>query len=205
MQAKSRDGSGRSGRGPLSVAVEKAPTEEIVKFDEGEGVRNKPLNDEEVQDGASPNDDEAIRMYIRKHIKKSGGISTENVRKTFGIGWIRAKRLHDQEMGLKTDEVRYASDEKLRRYIRSCFDEKGSCSVNHLRQEFNVGYNRAKKILDEEKERAECTPSIYGLAFFEWNPFQFAHHSSSMQMATARKALPRYTAILGLLFFLVRF
>ncbi|ELR13574.1 uncharacterized protein ACA1_359130 [Acanthamoeba castellanii str. Neff] len=58
-------------------------------------------------------------------------------------------------MGLKTDEVRYASDEKLRGYIRRCFEEKGSCSVNHLRQEFSVGYNRAKKILDEEKERVE--------------------------------------------------
>jgi DNA segregation ATPase FtsK/SpoIIIE-like protein len=119
--------------------------------EEGEGMEEE----EEDNDNAAGNNDETIRTYIRKQIKKFGGISTENVRKTFAIGWIRAKRLHDQEMGLKTDEVRYASDDKLRRYIRHCFDEKGSCSVNHLRQEFSVGYNRAKKILDEERERAE--------------------------------------------------
>jgi DNA segregation ATPase FtsK/SpoIIIE-like protein len=119
-------------------------------------------NGEALGDGnATGNDDEAIRTYIQQHIKKFGGVSTENVRKTFAIGWIRAKRLHDQEMGLKTDEVRYASDEKLRGYIRRCFEEKGSCSVNHLRQEFSVGYNRAKKILDEEKERVECTQSAF--------------------------------------------
>lgn len=127
-------------------------------IEESQERRVKEVDEEqngEALGDATGNDDEAIRTYIQHHIKKFGGVSTENVRKTFAIGWIRAKRLHDQEMGLKTDEVRYASDEKLRGYIRRCFEEKGSCSVNHLRQEFSVGYNRAKKILDEEKERVE--------------------------------------------------
>jgi hypothetical protein len=147
-------------------------------IEESQERRVKEVDEEqngEALGDATGNDDEAIRTYIQHHIKKFGGVSTENVRKTFAIGWIRAKRLHDQEMGLKTDEVRYASDEKLRGYIRRCFEEKGSCSVNHLRQEFSVGYNRAKKILDEEKERVECTQSAFIL--FD---IIFGFHSSTL-------------------------
>ncbi len=72
---------------------------------------------------------------------------------TFGIGWNRAKRLHDEELGLTNEEGLFMTDREIRNYIRQCFEQSKGCSITHLRSEFHIGYNRAKKLIAQEQKK----------------------------------------------------
>ncbi len=101
--------------------------------------------------------DDQIRQYIRKcnNKRKDGGVAVEHLRKHFGIGYKRAKRLHDEELGpIEVEEKDVISDEQVQEFIRKCIDEGREISVNELRHEMHIGYKRATKLLAKEQGKS---------------------------------------------------
>jgi DNA segregation ATPase FtsK/SpoIIIE-like protein len=122
--------------------------------------------------------DDQIRQYINALAAKKGdgsGVSVEHLRKHFGIGYKRAKRLHDDELGptnpdssssgggrsssssknstssttAKRDASDAVSDEAVIAFIHKCRDEGRDISTNELRHELHIGYKRAVRLLTQ--------------------------------------------------------
>jgi DNA segregation ATPase FtsK/SpoIIIE-like protein len=110
--------------------------------------------------------DEHVRHYIKNLAAKRGegsDVSVEHLRKKFGIGYKRAKRLHDDELGPTNDPSkpkptpkRYASevvsDETVLAFIQKCLEEGRDISTNELRHELHIGYKRAIRLLTQSEK-----------------------------------------------------
>jgi hypothetical protein len=118
--------------------------------------------------------DDQIRQYIKNLAAKKGegsDVSVEHLRKKFGIGYKRAKRLHDDELGptndpsnkVKTTPKRDASeavsDESVLAFIQKCREEGRDISTNELRHELHIGYKRAVRLLTQGEKGVRPTRS----------------------------------------------
>jgi len=116
--------------------------------------------------------DDQIRQYIRNLATKRGegsDVSVEHLRKKWSIGYKRAKRLHDDELGptehpaprtaAKTQSKSTAtrdsssasemSDEHVIAFIQRCRAQGRDISTNELRHELHIGYKRAVRLLTQ--------------------------------------------------------
>lgn len=118
--------------------------------------------------------DDHIRQYIKNLAAKKGegsDVSVEHLRKKFGIGYKRAKRLHDDELGPtnpdggrskttpKRDASESVSDEAVIAFIHKCRDEGRDISTNELRHELHIGYKRAVRLLTQGEKGVRPTRS----------------------------------------------
>jgi len=122
--------------------------------------------------GGSQVSDDQIRQYIRNLAAKRGegsDVSVEHLRKKWSIGYKRAKRLHDDELGptehpaprtaAKTQSKSTAtrdsssasemSDEHVIAFIQRCRAQGRDISTNELRHELHIGYKRAVRLLTQ--------------------------------------------------------